>query len=201
MPPQIDSHLSGIEHVFSTEAIRTNRMSAQGTLKKYTFAVGLPNVANTCYMNSLLQALSGCTQFTTYMDRLWNNITIDENNDDEQAVRCFVQTIRLLKDGSHEAGEWADQLHDMLCSADVSSSSGVPFTTLFEQQDSHDLMFYLLEKVTTITAKFARQRAHSQSLAVSVELLYESQAEHDNLRKSSFSEPDANIFTSQVSEG
>ena len=77
-------------------------------MKKYTFAVGLPNVANTCYMNSLLQALSGCTQFTTYMDRLWNNITIDENNDDEQAVRCFVQTIRLLKDGSHEAGEWAD---------------------------------------------------------------------------------------------
>ena len=77
-------------------------------MRKYTFPAGLPNVANTCYMNSLLQALSGCTQFTSYMDRLWNNIQIDESSEDETAVYFFVKTIRELKDGSLEAGEWAD---------------------------------------------------------------------------------------------
>ena len=65
----------------------------------------------------------------------------------------------------------------MLCSADTSSSSGVPFTSLFEQQDSHDLMFYLLEKVTTITAKFARNRSRKVSLALSLDLLNEARLE------------------------
>lgn len=65
----------------------------------------------------------------------------------------------------------------MLCSADTSSSSGVPFTSLFEQQDSHDLMFYLLEKVTTITAKFARNRSRKVSLALSLDLLHEARLE------------------------
>ena len=96
----LDSHLTGLEHVFSIEVIRTKRVSAHGTLRKYTFAVGLPNVANTCYMNSLLQALSGCTHFTRYMDRLWDNIEIDENSDDEIAVYFFVRTVRELKDGT-----------------------------------------------------------------------------------------------------
>ena len=50
----LDDHLFGLEKIFSVEALRSNRQISSGTLKKYTFAVGLPNVANTCYMNSLL---------------------------------------------------------------------------------------------------------------------------------------------------
>ena len=82
----MDSHLKGILQVFSAEAIRSKRITPDGPLKKYTFAVGLPNVANTCYMNSLLQALSGCTLFTSYMDRLWDNIEPDNNSIGELAV-------------------------------------------------------------------------------------------------------------------
>ena len=167
----LDDHLIGLEKIFSVEALRSNRQISSGTLKKYTFAVGLPNVANTCYMNSLLQALSGCTKFTDYFNRVWSNIEVDENSDDEIAVYFFVRSIRELRDGSHEAQEWAEHLHDMLCNADTSGSSGVPFTRLFEQQDSHDLMFYLLEKVTKITAKFARHRARQEGLSVSIDLL------------------------------
>ena len=102
-------------------------------MKKYTLTVGLPNVANTCYMNSLLQALSGCTKFTKYMDRLYNNIHIDEENDDEISVYFFVNTIRELKIGSKDASKFADYLHDQLCNSASSSSNGVPFTTLMEQ--------------------------------------------------------------------
>ena len=95
------------------------------------------------------------------------------------AVYYFVRTIRELKDGSVNTARWAEELHDMLCSADTSSSSGVPFTTLFEQQDSHDLMFYLLEKVTMITAKFAREMARREGLTVSVDLLRQVKADRE----------------------
>ena len=67
----LDDHLTGLEKVFSVEANRTSFEVSGGVLKKYKFAIGLPNVANTCYMNSLLQALSGCTLFTNYVERLW----------------------------------------------------------------------------------------------------------------------------------
>lgn len=108
-----------------------------------------------------------------------------------------MRTIRELKDGSQAAGRWADQLHEMLCSADTSSSSGVPFTTLFEQQDSHDLMFYLLEKVTKITAKFARQSAWREGLSISLDLLNETQADHDNqTRKLSHSQSETSTQNS-----
>ena len=50
----LDSHLIGLENVFSVEALRSNRLTPMEQLKKYTFAVGLPNLGNTCYMNSLL---------------------------------------------------------------------------------------------------------------------------------------------------
>lgn len=129
----LDSHLVGLEKVFSMEAIRSNVLTAQGTLKKYTFTVGLPNLGNTCYMNSLLQALAGLPSFTRYMDKLWSNIRVDEESDDEVAVYFFVRTIRELRDGSVDTARWAEELHDMLCSADTSSSSGVPFTALYEQ--------------------------------------------------------------------
>ena len=178
----LDDHLNGLEKVFSVEARRTRlTLPVDGVLKKYSFAVGLPNSANTCYMNSLLQALSGCTLFTNYMERLWKHIQIDDQSDDEIAVYYFVRSVRELSDGSMSSHEWTEQLHDLLCSADTSSSSGVPFTHLFEQQDSHDLMFYLLEKVTKITAKFARHQSRGLSLACSVDLLEEAKAERGHL--------------------
>ena len=96
---QLDKHLVGLEQVFSVEAIRSSRVSPAGCLRKYTFAVGLPNVANTCYMNSLLQALSGCTEFTSYIDRLWKHITIDEDSDDEGEHHADVAPECLAEAG------------------------------------------------------------------------------------------------------
>ena len=105
----LDDHLTGLEKVFSVEASRTSlRLPHDGVLKKYTFAVGLPNVANTCYMNSLLQALSGCTLFTSYVERLWKNIRIDEGSEDEITVYCFVRCIRELRDGGTAAPDWTE---------------------------------------------------------------------------------------------
>jgi len=36
--------------------------------------IGIPNFGNTCYMNSLLQAMTGCSLFMQYIDSIWSKI-------------------------------------------------------------------------------------------------------------------------------
>lgn len=47
-------------------------------------------------------------------------------------------------------------IHDLLCQE---------FTSLFEQQDSHELLVYLLEKITKITAQHLRNLTFDEGLA------------------------------------
>lgn len=65
-----DDNLSGILQVFSTEIfnplITTNNLA----LRKYTLPTGIPNLGNTCYMNAVLQALTGCIPFISYLDKI-----------------------------------------------------------------------------------------------------------------------------------
>ena len=85
-----------------------------------------------------------------------------------------------------------------MCDLNSPFASGKPFSALFEEQDSHDLMFYLLDKVTTLTAKYARQQAKHEGLTVSIELLQDLEEEKqaaDQL-KSSIDVSDASTFDS-----
>ena len=39
-------------------------------IKKYFKPIGLPNIGNTCYMNSLLQTLAGSHRFMEYVKKI-----------------------------------------------------------------------------------------------------------------------------------
>jgi ubiquitin carboxyl-terminal hydrolase 30 len=142
-------------NIFSPKIKKRQQISRQTDTLDYTLPLGLPNLGNTCYMNSLLQALTGCPAFTAYVDRIWNHMKLDVDDTNSVVVFMLIKTLKDLKEGSPEAQETASELHKVLCNAENEEDSQ-PFSRLFEQQDCHDLMFYLLEKITMITAKFSR---------------------------------------------
>ena len=169
-------------NVFSTEVFKQKRVVSRDRLMKYSYSVGLPNLGNTCYMNSLMQALSGCSHFSQYLDRLMRHIGIDSECSDSKIVFLLIQSLKELRNGTEEAAEFMEVLHEMLCDEDSSNDSGVTFTRLYEQQDSHDLMFFLLEKITKITAKFSRKQNEQAGLTISLELLRDINQERRRVR-------------------
>ena len=81
---------------------------------------------------------------------------LDVDDTNSVVVFMLVKTLKDLKEGSPEAVDMVNELHKLLCNVENEEDSK-PFSTLFEQQDCHDLMFYLLDKITLMTAKFSRQ--------------------------------------------
>lgn len=68
--------------------------------------------------------------------------------------------------GDKIAESFAAHLHDSMVS--------LGFCALFEQQDSHDLMLWLTDKLTTTMASLQRTR-QSEGLKVGMEMLRDSQ--------------------------
>jgi ubiquitin C-terminal hydrolase len=86
----------------------------------------------------------------------------------------------------------------MLCNVENEDDSQ-PFSRLFEQQDCHDLMFYLLEKITTITAKFSRQSDQQAGLTVGLDLQNEYLHQNRQLEpESGYASSDASTHDSQA---
>jgi hypothetical protein len=56
-------------------------------------------------MNSLLQALTGCPAFTTYIDRIWKHMKLDLDDSDSIVVFMLIKTLKDLKNGSLDAAE------------------------------------------------------------------------------------------------
>ena len=96
----------------------------------------------------------------------------------------LIKTLQELKNGSAEALRLSQDLHEALYDLNSPFASGKPFSTLFEEQDSHDLMFYLLDKLTELTAKFSRQQAQNEGLTVSIELLSDIKEEKIEMKES-----------------
>ena len=42
--------------------------------KGFYDTVGLPNIGNTCYMNSLMQCLAGSQIYMDYVKKLWSTV-------------------------------------------------------------------------------------------------------------------------------
>ena len=72
---------------------------------------------------------------------------LDVDDTNSIVVFMLIKTLKSLRVASNEAQDMANKLHKMLCNVENEADS-LPFSRLFEQQDCHDLMFYLLEKIT-----------------------------------------------------
>lgn len=66
-----------------------------------------------------------------------------------QAI-LIAKTVLELQNGDKVAESFAGYLHD--------SMVALRFCALFEQQDSHDLMLWLTDKLTTSMAQLQRSR-------------------------------------------
>ena len=129
---------------------------------KYYFPAGLQNLGNTCYMNALLQSLTGCKLFMDYVKKLEKHICIDCKESDDIIVQCLIRTLLDLARGI--ADQNPQRMYHVMCEE---------FTAMYEQQDSHEFLFYLQDKITRITAKHIRSNAFDMGLA-SEELLSKS---------------------------
>ncbi|CDW82058.1 oxysterol binding family protein [Stylonychia lemnae] len=148
-----NDQFQGITGIFSNETeddtIYTNIL-----IKKYYLPQGIPNIGNTCYMNSLLQALTGCKLFMDYVRKLWKNITpINSDNDSIIVFKLLVLLLDLSRGNSEVV---PDDLYQMMCEN---------FTTHSEQMDSHELLIYLQERITKIAAMHLRNMTYDEGLA------------------------------------
>lgn len=72
-------YLSSTEDVAEEARENCEKEETQQTngAKSATDYCGLENLGNTCYMNSLIQALSGCPQYVEYCESIIKNRIIE----------------------------------------------------------------------------------------------------------------------------
>jgi ubiquitin C-terminal hydrolase len=82
----------GLRGIFDFVDIEKDSMKLH-SMKKYFEPVGLPNLGNTCYMNSLVQALTGCKLFMDYIKRLWKYIEVNHKDDDSVLTFNLIELL------------------------------------------------------------------------------------------------------------
>jgi len=139
---RFDKQFKGLLGVFSNQDCWQNPYS----LSRYYFPTGMPNLGNTCYMNALLQSLTGCKMFMDYVKRLHLRVVVDHADKDDMIVDSLARVLMGLRKGVVESNP--SIMYHIMCEE---------FTSMHEQQDSHEFMFYLQDKITRITAKLIRK--------------------------------------------
>lgn len=124
--------------------------------------VGLPNLGNTCYLNSLLQALSGSTHYLQFTQNIVENQLIKLGNDEEDET-CndilYHFIVLLLQLSYHDQDADPNDLYQLIC-------GDTRLFRIFEQCDAHELNLYIQDKLITHIPLSAR-RSLQQSEALS----------------------------------
>merc|ERR1719481_247846 len=131
---------------------KENRESEKKTTKK---RIGLKNLGNTCFMNSVLQSLSNIEEFCNVLTTLPSlNEQIQKSKDTKKAV-----AKKLLDDGIIVTDELKKVLSALIQSEEKTAISPeclfqaiwqvVPRFKGYQQQDSHEFLRYTLDRLHT----------------------------------------------------
>ena len=142
------------------KANKYSKLDDQENLKKGArphYLAGLRNLGNTCFMNAVLQSLSNIQPFTCYFKEL---PAIDLRSDDACAKqRYYTRSFRMK---NIDDVSLVEELRKILCALWQGQSGPISPETLFsvvwrvvprfrgyQQQDAHEFMHYLLDRVHT----------------------------------------------------
>ncbi|CAI7996452.1 Ubiquitin carboxyl-terminal hydrolase 3 [Geodia barretti] len=114
---------------------------------------GLQNLGNTCFMNSILQSLSNIEQFYVYFSKLPSLRPADAGSTHQYPTRrktsleelSLVEEVRKVSCGLWQEGDSSlspDSLFSIIWRL-------VPQFRGYQQQDAHEFMRYLLDKLHT----------------------------------------------------
>ena len=103
---------------------------------------GLINTRNNCYMNSVIQCLSNCFQFTKYF---LSNIFLDDINTENKISngkisKCYKKLLKNLWKKDYESTN-SDIFRDIFINEDDKRFKG------FEQYDASEFLIFLLDKL------------------------------------------------------
>ncbi|RCH98150.1 Ubiquitin carboxyl-terminal hydrolase 30 [Rhizopus stolonifer] len=101
---------------------------------------GLSNIGNSCYLNSILQALSSLTRLHSYLDKvskhsLWSNLPV---------TRLLLQTLRLLSVPSEQSFAPNELIYALQKSSFVLNA---------QQQDAQELLQFIQEDLENESKK------------------------------------------------
>jgi ubiquitin C-terminal hydrolase len=82
---------SGLLALFDYDEIENSEKLREQ--RDYYAPQGLPNIGNTCYMNALLQMLSGSRMFMEFIHKLW--VSLKLNKDDQLSI-MIIRLLELL---------------------------------------------------------------------------------------------------------
>lgn len=98
---------------------------------------GISNMGNTCFLNAILQALSSCDSFTTFLFKLK---PVQKSFDDHDA--CIVMELSRFLQSLTQGKETSPE--------DLINSLSYKFPFFGQQHDSHEIFYVIHESIESI---------------------------------------------------
>ncbi|TNV86175.1 hypothetical protein FGO68_gene11281 [Halteria grandinella] len=136
------------------------RQSAISLKNEYHLPQGLPNIGNTCYMNSLIQCLAGSSTFVQYAKKLWNMLEGNQDIEDKHQMITLALLDLVINLSNASVETRPDALYSMLQDHE--------FTRYREEQDSHELLVFIQDNITKVSARQLRDTSEDDGLACQV---------------------------------